>query len=74
VREEHWYITELLIRTETLKQMRITYAGGKAFEVYISLTYPRCLVLLAHLSQLNLCHLMVLFQIPKANTRFSADP
>jgi hypothetical protein len=38
--EQHWYITELLVRTETPKQMRITYAGGKAFEVYISLTYP----------------------------------
>jgi hypothetical protein len=36
--------------------------------------YPWCLVPLAHVSQLkNHCHLMVLFQIPKTNTRLSAD-
>lgn len=38
--EQHWYITELLIGTETLEQMKITNAIRKAFEVYISLTFP----------------------------------
>jgi hypothetical protein len=38
--KQHCRFTQLLIRTETLKQMKITYTGGGAGEPYMLLTYP----------------------------------
>jgi hypothetical protein len=58
--KHHWYITQLLMRIETLKQMKINCTGGKAGEAYILLTYPEyystpryLVLLLAYLSQLK---------------------